>query len=202
MISRNGRIAAILIALVTWVGLAVQFRASFANNGSLPDTIWIMLRYFTIIANLLAAAAFTAIATGRGRWVTPARLGGITLAMVLVGIVYALLLNGLLELSGGAALADLLLHKVTTILVPLYWLAFAPRGGLTRRDPLSWALLPLAYFIYALVRGRFEGVYAYPFLNVDKLGWAQTLTTGVVMALCFLLAGQAMVWLDRRLKRL
>lgn len=199
MISRNGRIAAILIALVVWAGLAVQFRASLAMAGSVPQTLWVMLRFFTIIANLLTAFAFTAIAIGRDRWLTPARLGGITLAMMLVGIVYALLLQGLLELSGGAALADLLLHKVTPILVPLFWLVFAPHRTLTSRDAIGWAALPLAYFVYALVRGRFEGVYAYPFLNVAKLGWPQVLATAVVMALCFLLAGQAMVWLDRRL---
>ena len=199
MISRNGRLAASIVALVTWAGLVIQFRASLATVGTAGETVWVMLRFFTVIANLLTAIAFTAIAIGRDRWLTPARLGGITLAMLLVWIVYALLLQGLLELSGGSALADVLLHKVTPVLVPFFWLVFVPRGGLNHRDPIGWAALPLAYFIYALVRGRFEGKYAYPFLDVEKLGWPQTLVTAVVMALGFLLAGQAMVWLDRRL---
>lgn len=199
MISRNGRIAATIVAFVAWAGLAIQLRASLATVGGLPETIWVMLRFFTVIANLLTAIAFTAIGIGRDRWLTPARLGGITLAMLLVGIVYALLLHGLLELSGGAALADILLHKVTPVLVPLFWLVFVQHGQLTPRAAIGWAALPLAYFIYALVRGRFEGKYAYPFLDVEKLGWPQTLATAVIMALGFLIAGQAMVWLDRRL---
>ena len=195
------RIAALAISMAAWLGLAVQFDASLAQIGSVGETLWVMLRYFTIIINLLAAIAFTGIALGKAAWVTPARLGGLTLSILLVGIVYALLLDGLLTLSGGAKLADVLLHRATPVAVPLYWLAYASKGALTWRGPAKWTLLPLGYFLYAMVRGAVEGEYAYPFLDVAKLGWGSTLGTVLVMALAFLAAGYALVWLDRRLAK-
>jgi hypothetical protein len=200
-LSGTTRVAAGVVALVAWLGLAVQFRASLALVGTVPETLWVMLRFFTVIANLLAAITFTGVALGRPGFAAPARLGGITVTMLLVGVVYHLLLRGMLELSGGAKLADLLMHTATPLLVPTYWLVFAPKGGLDRRDPLLWALLPLGYFIYALVRGAIEGVYAYPFMNVTELGWPQTLATALVMALGFMAAGFVMLWLDRIFSR-
>jgi hypothetical protein len=126
-------------------------------------------------------------------------IAGVTLAILLVGIVYGLLLNGLRELSGGAALADTLLHKVTPVLVPCWWLAFAPKGMLGRRMPWLWACFPALYLPYALGRGAAEGHYAYPFINVAKLGIGQVLLNSALMGLGFVAAGFALLWLDRRM---
>lgn len=190
------RITAAIIALIAWVGLAVQFNATFAVN-SLPETLWILSRFFTVIANLVVAITFSALALGRR--VSPSVLGGVTILIALVGVVYMLLLRGLLELSGGALLADTLLHKVVPLLAPLWWLAFAPKGGLRPPDPWLWSLFPVAYFVYAIARGLSGDIYPYPFMNVGKIGWAQTLINSGVIALCFVLVGYAMLWLDRRL---
>jgi hypothetical protein len=194
--SRNARLAAAAVALVTWIGMAVQLQASTALVGSTGLAVWAMLHFFTIITNLIVAVVMTGLALGRPRFAEPRLLGGVTLAILLVGVVFALLLNGLLELSGGAQLADTLLHKVTPILVPLFWLVFAPKGRLTFRDPWIWAILPLVYFIYALVRGTLGGRYAYPFMDVAQLGWPQTLINGALIALGFVATGFALVWLD------
>lgn len=193
------RIAAAAIALIAWVGLAVQFNATFAAQESLGATLWVLARFFTVLTNLIVAITFTMLALG---WrVSRSTLGGVTLAIALVGVVYMLLLRGLLELSGGALLADTLLHKVVPALVPLWWLVFAPKGGLQRRDPWLWALYPLVYFGYAIARGLGGDKYPYPFMNVAEIGWLQTLINSAVIALCFVLAGYAMLWLDRRLPR-
>src|SRR5687768_2408267 len=111
------RIFALLIALIAWAGLAVQFSATLATTGSVGETLWILARFFTVLTNLLVAATFTALAAGRR--VAPAWLGGVTIAIVLVGTVYMLLLRGLVELSGGAALADIILHMVVPPAVAL-----------------------------------------------------------------------------------
>jgi hypothetical protein len=158
-----------------------------------------MLRYFTVLTNLLVAVVMSLIALGVR--VPPFVTGGTTLAIVLVGVVFFLLLRGLLELSGGAALADLLMHKVTPVLVPLWWLAFAEKGGLRRRDPLLWALYPLAYFAYALARGSAEGRYAYPFIDLGSLGWAAVALNGLLIAAGFVIAGQALVAVDTAMAR-
>jgi hypothetical protein len=199
--SRNARLAAAAVALVTWIGMAVQLQASTALVGSTGLAVWAMLHFFTIITNLIVAVVMTGLALGRPRFAEPRLLGGVTLAILLVGVVFALLLNGLLELSGGAQLADTLLHKVTPILVPLFWLVFAPKGRLTFRDPWIWAILPLVYFVYALARGVVEGRYAYPFMDVAQLGWPQTVINGALIALGFVATGFALVWLDGMMAR-
>ena len=201
MESPTARIAAGIIALIAWLGLAVQLAATFEQSGSLAASLWIVLRYFTILTNLLVALVMTALGLGKARLVSPALLGGVTLAIVLVGVVYSLLLRGLLELSGGARLADFLLHDVVPVLVPIFWLLFAPKRALRRYDPLLWALYPFLYVIYALARGAAENKYAYPFIDVAQIGWLQTATNSLLMALAFLAAGFALVWLDRRLGR-
>ena len=195
------RIAAALIALVCWLALAVQFRATLGQTGSVAETLWILLRFFTVLTNLLVGVVMSGIALGSLRFASPRLLGFVTLAILLVGIVYMTLLRGLLELSGGALLADMLLHKVTPVLVPLYWLAFVRKGGLGRRDPLIWCLFPLAYFAYALVRGAIEGRYAYPFIDLASLGPARVALNALLIAAAFLAAGFAFVWLDGRLAR-
>ncbi|MBT9470806.1 MAG: Pr6Pr family membrane protein [Phenylobacterium sp.] len=196
VLSRTARVLAGVIALVALIGLAVQFRASLGRLGSVAETVWVELHFFTIIANLLVAVVFGGIAAARPGFATQSLLGGVTLASLLVGVVYGLLLDGLLELSGGDKLADLLLHKVTPVLVPLWWLGFAPKGRLTRRDPWVWAILPLAYFAYALIRGGAEGLYAYPFLDLAKLGWLRTGANAVLMGAAFMATGFVVVGLD------
>ena len=191
------RVTAALIALIAWAGLAIQFKATLGNVGSIGETLWVLTRFFTVLTNLAVAVTFTILALGRR--LSPSLLAGVSLASLLVGVVYILLLRGLLELSGGALLADALLHKVVPVLAPLWWLFFAPKGGLNRLDPFLWALYPLLYFAYAIARGLTGDKYPYPFMDAGQRGWAQVLINSAVIATCFILAGYAMLWLDRRL---
>jgi hypothetical protein len=190
------RISAGAIALVAWLGIALFFQALSRGPASWPGVVWTLLGYFTIMTNLIVAIVFTAVAVRSAvldrRWL----LGGTTLSIVLVGVVYALLLHGLRELTGGSVLANILLHVVAPILVPLFWLAFVRKGALTWRAPFLWMLYPLGYFLYALLRGAVEGRYAYPFMDVLAIGWPQTLINGLLIAAGFVVAGAAMVWVD------
>ena len=187
--------AAALVAIICWAGLAIQFSATFGRQHDVTATVWILLRFFTVISNLLVAVAMTAVAIGRR--VSPFILGGITLSILLVGVVYTTLLRGLVELSGGALLADLLLHKVSPVAMALWWLLFAPKKALNFGAPIRWAIYPLAYFAYALVRGHYEHKYPYPFMDVAKLGWTQTAINAGGIAMGFIVAGLLLVWIDQ-----
>ena len=195
----TARLCAAIIAATAWAALLIQCVATRALTSSLPETLWVVSAYFTILTNLLVALVFTAIAADRTALRRPSVLAGTTLSIVLVGVIYALLLHGLLELSGGSALANVLLHRVTPVLVPIFWLAFAPKGALTWRDPLLWALYPLAYLAYGLARGSATGRYAYPFIDVPAIGWPRTAINAILIAVGFMLSGYALVSLDRRL---
>jgi hypothetical protein len=123
-------------------------------------------------------------------------LGGVTLAILLVGIVYLTLLQGLHVLTGAHRVADVLLHKVSPVATALWWLLFAPRAKLRWSAPFWWLLYPLAYLAYALGRGAIDQKYPYPFLDVGKIGWAQAALNVGGIAFGFALAGFALVWID------
>jgi hypothetical protein len=188
------KLAAALVAIICWAGLAIQFAATYANHPDVLATLWILARFFTVITNLAVALAMTAVALGRP--LSPFLLGGLTLAILLVGLVYMTLLRGLLELSGGALLADTLLHKVSPLAMAAWWLLFTPRARLRWSAPWSWSLYPLAYFTYAVARGMAGDKYPYPFMDVGKLGWPQTMLNAAGIAMAFVLAGFALVWVD------
>lgn len=193
------RLAAALIALVAWTGLVVQFTATFGQNGSIPETLWILLRFFTVITNLLVALMMTSVA--RGRPISPSLIAGLTLAIVFVGIVYATLLHGLVELAGLALIADILLHYVVPVAMAVYWLAFAPKIGLRLGDPFLWCSYPLVYLFYVVVRGSVDGRYPYPFVDVATLGYGRILLNSLMLLAAFLLAGLGLVALGELMAR-
>jgi len=186
--------AAALVAIICWAGLAIQFSATFANQHHVVPTLWVLLRFFTVITNVIVAIAMTLEAIGKR--LPPFVLGGATISILLVGVVYMTLLRGLVELSGGALLADTLLHKAAPVAMTLWWLLFAPRARLKSGAPLWWASYPLLYFAYAVARGQAGDRYPYPFMDVGKLGWPQTLINAGGIAMAFLLAGFLLVWFD------
>jgi len=121
------------------------------------------------------------------------------LSILLVGIIYALLLHGKVELAGGSAVANVLLHMATPVLVALFWIILTPKGELTWSHPLLWAIYPLAYLAYSLIRGGQTGKYPYPFLDPGLVGWKQTMLSTLVIAVAFLICSYTLVALDHRL---
>ncbi|MGZ2411759.1 hypothetical protein ACUXST_001180 [Sphingomonas sp. F9_3S_D5_B_2] len=189
------RIAAAIVAIACWAGLAVQFSATYAGTPDVAATLWILLRFFTVITNLAVALCMTWVATGAR--LSASLLGGLTLAILLVGVVYFTLLQGLQNLEGAALLADTLLHKITPVLMALWWLLFAPRAQLKWSAPIWWCVYPFVYLAYVLARGRVDGRYPYPFIDVGHLGWVQVTLNAGGIAMAFILAGLALVWVDR-----
>lgn len=198
--ARFARLFAIAIALVAWVGIGIHVEAQWRLTGSLFGAIWVLAGYFTVLTNLLVAIAFTIQALRRDG-LGPRAHAFVAINIALVGVVYQLLLRGLVELTAGAAVANVLLHMVTPVVVPLFWLLFVSRGALTMRDPLIWAIYPVVYLLYALVRGTAQGHFAYPFIDYIDLGIPQVAVTVIVITLAYLAAGWLMVLLDRRLAR-
>ena len=195
----TARAAAGVIAIIGWVGLSVQLSAVIDQVGSAAGAIWVMLRFFTILTNVIAAIVFTGIGFGQPAFRSQRLLGLMTLSIMFVGAVYVLLLRGLVELSGGAATANLILHYIVPGLAPLFWLLFAPKGALKWRDPVLWAIYPLGYFAYALARGASDGKYPYPFMDIPKVGWTSALTTVASILVAYLLVGTVFVWVGRLL---
>ena len=192
---------AALIAVLAWLGLGLQFLSLLERTQSVVAALWVLLGYFTITTNLVVATVFSGIALRRPGFAAPGLVGGTTLAIMLVGVVYALLLRGHVPVLGDslARTANMLMHDAIPALVPLFWLLFMPKGRLRGHDPLIWAIYPLVYLAYALLRGEFGGRYAYPFIDVATIGWARTGLNTLGISAGFLLVAFALVRLDTRL---
>lgn len=186
--------SAAVVAIVCWAGLAIQFSATYGHQHQLVTTLWVLARFFTIVTNLIVACVMTWVATG-GR-APPLLLGGVTLALLLVGVVYGLLLHDTQVLHGPGALANILLHIVSPLLMGIWWLLFAPRARLKWNAPWLWTVYPVVYLAYVLARGQEDGRYPYPFINVPKIGWTQAALNAGGIALGFIICGFVLVWID------
>jgi hypothetical protein len=118
--------------------------------------------------------------------------------MMLVGIVYALLLENLFHDTGAALFASHMMHRVAPIAITVFWIFLVPHGRLQWSAPLKWSLLPIVYFVYAIARGLVTGKYPYPFMNLGKIGVGETALNAAAIAAAFIVSGYAMVWIDHR----
>lgn len=201
MRSRTTRVFAAVVAVTAWTGLIVQCMVTYGAVGSLTKTLSVVLGYFTITTALLSALVFLGVAAGAraasAAWVVV----GVMLAEVLVGVVYTLLLHGLMELSGGSAVANALLHFALPVLAGLFWLLCSRKGELRPVHPVLWAAYPLLYLLFAMWRGAVTGKYPYPFLDLTALGGVRVAMGVAGIAIGFFAVAFGLVALDGLLAR-
>ncbi|MGW1347001.1 Pr6Pr family membrane protein [Kribbella sp. NPDC002412] len=204
----GGRVWAGVTALVVACGIVVQlFVTANGTEGFFPDNperVFNVFAYFTIQSNLLLGGTTLALTLWPDRpqstLFKTLRLNGV-LCIAVTGIVYHLVLAGLDELSGWAAVANFLLHTAAPVVGVLGWLLFGPRG---RTDPriVTWSIVyPLLWLAFTLVRGEFVGFYPYPFVDVAEHGYARVLLNCLLVAVLFLALAAGATALDRRLHR-
>lgn len=199
----QARLFAAIIAAGSFVGLIPPFQIALNDGLGFWGALWDLLRAFTITTNILIVCVFAAIAVlGRTR-VPPLIVGGAVLAILLVGIVFNFVLGQIPQMSWWTFLGDSLHHHVAPLLVPLWWLIYAPHGLLRISAPFIWALYPLGYAAYSLTRAALQPDdpwrYPYFFMDVDRLGWIPVVLNIFGIGVGFVLAGLAVVALDRRL---
>ena len=197
--NQRARLFAIIIALAAWAGLAAQFVLTLEDYPTIGAALWRLARYFTILTNLMVAVSYTVMALG-GRRLSPGWLAGLTLWIAIVAVIYhALLAN--YDKAGLDFVADHLVHSVVPLLAVLWWVIYAPQRRLPWRVAAYWLVWPLGYLGYVLVRGAFEGIYPYFFLDVGRFGAAQIALNVAGLGLAFWLAGLGMIALARRRAR-
>ena len=197
MMTLPARLSAVVIFGVALAALRLQFDVSFALMGarSVAETLWRLAGYFTVLTNLGVALMMVGAATRAPPG--PRLAGALTLAIVMVGVVYHLVLAQLWQPQGLAFWADQGLHTAVPVLVGVWWMGFAPKSPLDIWHPLRWVGVPLLYCIYALLRGQMTGTYPYPFIDMGLLGPGRTAVNVVVLALGFVLAGYGLLLLAR-----
>ena len=74
---------------------------------------------------------------------------------------------------------------------------FAPRAGLRWKDAVGWLVYPGVYLVYVLARGAVSGLYPYPFVDVNVLGYGGVLVRAAGFLLVFLGMGLLVVAVGR-----
>jgi hypothetical protein len=129
------RLLALVICLSACTGIGLELSTLINGGASMLGSLWVLMGYFTILTNGLVAVVFAAIALGQ-HFDHPRPMAGVAAVMALVGVIFALLLQGLRALAGATAEANFLLHQLKPVLVVLFWLLFTRKGTLSWRDPL------------------------------------------------------------------
>jgi hypothetical protein len=73
----------------------------------------------------------------------------------------------------------------------LDWALFVDKRGLSWKLSLHSFALPAVYLVWTALHGAFTGFYPYPFLNVNRIGYEQSLMNvgGLIVAfVCLILA--------------
>lgn len=201
-----GRRLAILGLVAGIFGLGLQFAltipAGIAAGRSLAGSIVFFFSFFTILSNIGAVLTHAAtIGRGPSLLTRPAARAAMTVAMVVVAIIYDHVLAKLWKPEGLWYVADATLHYVTPAIMVGWWLLAGRDGSLSYRDPPRFLAFPLAYLAYALARAPIAGEVPYPFLDYGKLGWSSVAVSSVGIAALFLVLGIVAVITDRLLPR-
>ena len=110
------------------------------------------------------------------------RLDGVV-CIAVTFVVFHVALADLHDLQGLAKVADFLLHTASPLLCVIGWLVFGPRGRTSWRTVRLAAIFPVAWLVFALVRGPLVGdYYPYPFLDVGAHGYPRVLLNCAVVA--------------------
>ena len=196
-------------AVVGWTALALQYLLMVA-----PVQGWTVLErtinyfsFFTILTNVLVAAAFTGPLLQPGsrlaRWSASEGVrAAVAMYIVVVGVVYHVLLHPYWSPTGWSLAVNLVLHYVMPAAFVLDWLWLTPKGRLRWIDPVKWLSYPLLYGVFTAVHGQIVGWYPYWFIDIGALGWGPALVNFAALLSFFLILGLIVAALDRGLAAL
>lgn len=208
MNARRARALFALTAVSVFVGVLVQLIVS-ANDesvfgGSPAGRAFNIFAFFTVQSNVIVGITCLMLAIRGDRdsaLFKVFRLIGVV-AITVTGIVFHVVLSGLLDLDTWAQVANQFLHTVVPILAVTGWLGFGPRG-LTTGSIVRWTIaFPLLYMVFTAVRGPLASDwYPYPFADVHDLGYLRVAINALWITLLFIGLGTGAAALDRVLPR-
>ena len=201
---------AALIAILAWVGLAMQFAFAIVNPAmqdvSVAERIIRYFSFFTVVANGIIAIVTTAIALAPGsRFSRRIENGSVLTAAAvyisIVAVVYSLFLRAVVNAQGWHLISDHIVHDAIPPMFVLFWLIYARKSDIGWLDPVKWLIVPVLYIAYSLIHGAFDSWYPYWFADVTKLGYPTALKNSGFVLLAFLIFGFVFAAIGRILHR-
>jgi hypothetical protein len=174
-----------------------EFNRSQLNYFTNLSNIWVVI-YFLIDIIYISKRPSGAV------W-QPAVKSAVTMAITVTFLVYHFMLTGEgFDMSGTMRVAMVLTHYVVPVMTIVDWFAFDKKGHMKAYSPLTWTILPLLYFVYAMIASQIgDGIgysgsrYPYPFMDVDALGLPRVLLTVGILLLFFIALGYIYYGIDR-----
>jgi hypothetical protein len=191
----------LLGAGIGWFAVLSQYWLCAMQFGP-ADGGFIFFSVFTVLGNMLVAAAFTVELLPIARFLTrPGVRTAAAVYILVVAVVYNLLLRKVFDPTGFGAAVNVLLHDVMPTLYLLDWAMFVPKRGLTYRQIPFWLIFPLLYAAVTMLDGALLGYYPYPFLNAARFGYAHIGVNIAMLTGFFVLASAGFVALGRAAAR-
>jgi hypothetical protein len=180
-------------AVIVWLSLALQLYVAIQNRiADIPETIIRFFSYYTVSTNILIAVCFTMVSL-KGISVTgnffakPNTLTATAVYICIVALTYNLILRFQWAPTGLTRVPDELLHLIIPIIYLFFWIKFVPKQNLQWKSILPWAIYPLVYLGYTLLRGPSAQWYPYPFLDVIKFGYNKVLLNSAAVCGVFMI---------------
>lgn len=200
----------LILALVTWAALLVQFMLvviiKSLTGDSIIDATINYLSLFSVESNIAVAMLLTVpLVLNRGPlfrfFDSPIIQAMVVVYSFMVFMIYDLILHDLWVDEGIQFWLNYLLHNAIPLAYIVWWFNYGERGRLKYWYSIPWLIAPVIYMSIILVRGWYSGFYPYPFIDVDRIGMATVMYNTVGMLFLFWLAGLLMVWIDKKRKR-
>ena len=197
----------ILLALCGLVGVSIQ----------IYDDGWGMLLYYTVLSNILVFSSlifFIIYDFKKEDATTNTKLlrykGGVTMAILITGVIYHILLAPITEPEKFWTLRNFLVHYIVPWGLVLDTLIFDAKKAYRLREPIYWSVVPLSYFAFALLNGLVlklpipgakDSPFAYFFINVNKFGWNKVLVNVLVISAGYIAVGYLLYLLKKFIGR-
>ena len=197
---------ALVFALIGWFAIIGQFVLSIENRiAPVGETVIRFFSYFTIQVNILVALYFTCLLlpdSKRPKIIDkPGTLTAITIYITIVGLIYQVALRHVWKPQGTQFVVNELLHSVIPVLVIIFWLLYKDMRQVRYAQILKWAIYPLAYLGYTLIRGSIAGFYPYHFIDVIQLGMTQTLINAGIITILFIAIAALFIFIGKSTSR-
>ncbi|MEO7445067.1 MAG: Pr6Pr family membrane protein [Ferruginibacter sp.] len=193
---------AIFIAVAAWFAVIAQLYLMLQNRVvPVPETLVRFISFFTILTNSIVAIYFTRLAFIETFVDQKSSLTAVTIYITVVGLIYQVLLRHIWQPQGLQKIVDELLHTIIPLLVIIYWAMYAAKQLLKYAMIPRWLLYPLLYLAWVLFFGYISHWYPYPFVNVDELGWPQTLINCAGMTALFIVMSALFIFIGKGMAR-
>ncbi len=196
------RVLDVFIIVSVSLGVIVNFTSA---NGTLGR--FNLFTYYTIQSNLLMLLVVIygmVISKRKKNEYTISRVGA-TMLITITGVGYHLLLSGIHHPEGWNLVANYLLHYIVPSLSFITWLLWDEKTILSKRAPLIWMIFPLVYLGGSTIRGAFNGIYHYWFLDPTQPlpegvgSYLGLIVVILILGISFLLLSYIYRWINNKL---